>query len=270
MMKVVIICIFAVLVLYLYLIAPRMCKKPDRKAFLGVRYAHRGLFDNEGDAPENSLAAFKKAVDAGYGIELDVQLSKDKVPVVFHDAGLYRMCGVDGNVWQYTLEELQQMKLKKSNQTIPTFADALAVIDGKVPVIIEYKMDVPDTLVCELGDQLLKDYKGVYCMESFDPSAVRWYKKHRPQVLRGQLSMDFSKEEWSKGKLRYWLLSHLLTNVQCRPDFIAYDWHSAHMLSRRVCGKLGALSAAWTVRSQEDYEKAKDDFDIFIFDSFRL
>ena len=105
-------------------------------------------------------------------------------------------------------------------------------------------------------------------MESFDPNAVRWYKKHRPQVLRGQLSMDFTKEEGCKGK--HWLLSHLLTNVLCRPDFIAYDWHSAHMLSRRVCGKLGALSVAWTVRSQEEYEKAKDDFDLFIFDSFRL
>ena len=101
MLKVVMICIFAVVVLYLYLIAPRMCKKPDRKAFLGVHYAHRGLFDNEGDVPENSLAAFKKAVDEGYGIELDVQLSKDKVPVVFHDAGLYRMCGVDTSKWDW-------------------------------------------------------------------------------------------------------------------------------------------------------------------------
>ena len=90
--------------LYLFLITPRIINKPDRTPFFGVHYAHRGLFDNHSNAPENSLAAFKKAVDAGYGIELDVQLSKDKKLVVFHDSNLKRMFGVEGNVWDYTLE----------------------------------------------------------------------------------------------------------------------------------------------------------------------
>ena len=101
--------------LYLFLIAPRMVNKPDRAPLMGVHYAHRGLFDNKTNAPENSLAAFKKAVAAGYGMEFDVQLSKDDIPVVFHDATLKRMCGVGGNVWDYTLKELQQMMLGQFN-----------------------------------------------------------------------------------------------------------------------------------------------------------
>lgn len=141
----------ALTILYLFLVAPRMFGKPDRTPLYGVHYAHRGLFDNDSEAPENSLPAFKRAVDAGYGIELDVQLSKDGIPVVFHDATLKRMCGVDGNVWDYTLKELQQMKLANSSATIPTFAEVLKTVDGKVPLIIEYKLDVPQTKVCEIG-----------------------------------------------------------------------------------------------------------------------
>ena len=107
-----------------------MIGKPDRAPFMGVHYAHRGLFNNQTSAPENSLAAFKKAVQLGYGMEFDVQLSKDDVPVVFHDATLKRMCGIEGNVWDYTVEELQKMKLGQSNETIPTLEQVLEVVGG--------------------------------------------------------------------------------------------------------------------------------------------
>ena len=107
-MEIVLIVVVVLILLYLFLIAPRLFKKPDSTPYMGVHYAHRGLFDNKSDAPENSLAAFQKAVDAGYGMELDVQLSKDQKLVVFHDATLKRMCGVEGNVWDYTLEELKK------------------------------------------------------------------------------------------------------------------------------------------------------------------
>ena len=93
------IAVLALILLYLFIVAPRMINRANRTPFKNVYYAHRGLFDNNSDAPENSLAAFKKAVDAGYGIELDVQLSKDDKLVVFHDATLKRMCGIEGNVW---------------------------------------------------------------------------------------------------------------------------------------------------------------------------
>ncbi len=247
-----------------------MFGKPDRQPFVGVHYAHRGLFDHKLDIPENSLKAFAKAVEAGYGIELDVQLSKDKVPVVFHDASLKRMCGMEGNVWEYNMEELQKMHLLETEQTIPTLAQALETIGGNVPIIVEYKMDVQDTKVCELGDALLRNYKGTYCVESFHPFAVAWYKKNRPEVMRGQLSRDFGKDKKHQGKILYWFLSNLMFNFICRPDFIAYKHQDSSVISRRLCKKLGALSVAWTIRSEEDYQKVKDEFDLFIFDSCRL
>lgn len=253
-----------------YLIAPRMRHRPNRTPLLGVHYAHRGLFDNGGDAPENSLPAFRRAVEHGYGIELDVQLSKDNVPVVFHDASLKRMCGVDGNVWEYTLEELQQMKLAGSEETIPTFEDVLSLVDGRVPLIVEYKLDVVQTTVCELGDRLLSAYSGPYCIESFHPRALRWYRRHRPDVVRGQLSMAFHKDPVHCGKPEFLALEFLLTNIVTRPDFIAYQHSDASNLSRRLCRKLGALSVAWTIKSPEQYVRAKDQFDLFIFDSCLL
>lgn len=251
--------------IYLFMICPRLFHKPDRTPFYGVHYAHRGLFDNETQAPENSLNAIREAVKAGYGIEFDVQLSKDDIPVVFHDASLKRVCGIDGKVWEYTLEELQKMKLANSNQTIPTFAEVLKEVDGKVPLIIEYKMDRVDTKVCELGDKLLENYQGPYCIESFHPFAVKWYRKNRPDVLRGQLSENFIRN--GKKGLTMFLMTYLLTNFMARPDFIAYSHKDADNISRRVCRGLGALSVAWTIRNQAEHEKARTHFDLFIFDS---
>ena len=266
----ILILLFPPVALYLFLIAPRMKHKPDRTPFYHRHYAHRGLFNNHSEAPENSLAAFRKAVDAGYGIELDVQLSKDKKLVVFHDTTLKRMCNVDGKVWDYTLEELKQFKLASSNETIPTFEEFLEVVQGKVPFILEYKLDVPQTTVCQLAEKALQNYNGIYCIESFHPLALIWYRKHRPDILRGQLSEEFFRQPKYKGKLLFMLLSFLVFNFLTRPDFIAYNCHHANNISRRVCRKLGALSVTYTIKSIKDYEKVKDKFDLFIFDSCRL
>lgn len=256
--------------LYFYLILPRQFNKPDRRFLLNRHYAHRGLFDNATEAPENSVAAFRKAVEAGYGIELDVQLSKDGVPVVFHDASLKRMCGVDGNVWDYTLAELKQLHLADSSATIPTFEEALIAIDRKVPLIVEYKLDVAQTKVCKLANELLNRYGGPYCIECFHPLALIWYRKNRPDIVRGQLCEEYWKDKKYRGNPIFFLLSYLVTNVATRPDFIAYNHRDAGNLSRRLCGRLGALSVAWTIKSEEEYQRAKDSFDLFIFDSFRL
>ena len=268
-MKVLLIFIIVLLILYLLLVSPKMIHRADRKLFLkNVFYAHRGLFDNDSDAPENSLAAFQKAVDAGYGMELDIQLTKDDKVVVFHDATLDRMCGVEGNVWDYTLEELKQFKLLNSNESIPTFEEVLKLVAGKTPLIVEYKLDRPLMKVCELGNALLSRYEGVYCVESFHPFALMWYKKHRPDVMRGQLSGNLAKEtEDPKKKCYYTVVSYVLTNILTRGDFIAYDHRYVNNISRRVCRWLGALSVTYTVKSVERYQEVKDDFDLFIFDS---
>lgn len=268
-MKILLILFIILLVLYLFLVAPKMIHRTAWTPFKEQRYfAHRGLFDNESEAPENSVAAFRKAVEAGYGIEMDVQLTKDDRLVVFHDAALKRMCGIEGNVWDYTLEELQNFRLRGSKESIPAFEDVLKLVDGRVPLIIEYKMDRPLTKVCELGNKLLKNYQGVYCIESFHPFALMWYKKHEPQIMRGQLSGNLAKEtKNTKLKIIYTLVTYLLTNVLTRPDFIAYDQKYVRNISRRVCRWLGALSVAYTVKSVGRYEEIRNDFEVFIFDS---
>ena len=141
-------------------------------------------------------------------------------------------------------------------------------------MIIEYKLDRVQTQVCELGNELLtayeQKYNGTYCIESFHPFAVIWYKKNRPDVVRGQLSMEFWKDEKQKDKKYLILLAFLLTNFLSRPDFIAYQHCDYKNISRRLCKLMGALSVTWTIKSTEQFEKVKDQFDLFIFDSCRL
>ena len=264
--------VFAVLavfiILYLWMITPRMRKRPDYSALFGWHYAHRGLHDNNSEAPENSMAAFRKAVEAGYGIELDVQLSKDRIPVVFHDEDLKRVCCVEGKVRDYTYQELQQFTLCQSNERIPLLADFLKMVDGRVPLIIEIKIHEKASVVCEKADALIREYKGTYCIESFHPFAVKWYKEHRPEVIRGQLSANFKKSGKEEDGGMF-LVHYLLTNFLCRPDFIAFDHRHKNSISRLVNKYLfGALSVAWTIRSKEELTQAKKAFDLFIFEGF--
>lgn len=270
MWYVIIVCLVFVVLVLLYLLAimPRMGGRPDYSPLMGYYYAHRGLHDNSGQAPENSMAAFQKALEAGYGMELDVQLSKDRIPVVFHDETLDRVCGVKGRVRDYTFEELQEFPLLNSQERIPRLADFLQLVDGRVPLIIEIKIHERAATVCSLADELIREYQGAYCIESFHPLALRWYKKHRPGVIRGQLSSNF-KEPGKREPLSMFLVHHLLLNFLGKPDFIAYDHHHKENPSRRLCQHLyRALCVAWTIRSQKELEGSRDAFSLFIFEGF--
>ena len=267
-----------VAILYLLMIMPRMMHRPDRKKFTGVLYAHRGLHDNESDAPENSMAAFRKAVEGGYGIECDVQLTRDGIPVIFHDFTLSRVARyeddrqteVKGKVIDYTFEELQNLRLLGSDEKIPRFEDFLKLVDGKVPLIIELKIELKDLRVCDEVWKFLKDYRGVYCIESFNPLGVIWFKRNHPEIMRGQLSDEFHKDKPEEFKgLLYFVLTKLLFNFLAKPDFIAFNRKYPKSLSMQLCRHLyGCTCAAWTVKSQQQLLEAREDFDIYIFDSF--
>lgn len=260
--------VLALAAFYLFTIMPRMLKRPDKTPFEGWLYAHRGLFDNHTNAPENSLPAFQKAVEAGFGIELDVQLTKDKVPVVFHDFTLERACKTKGRVNEFTYKELKKLKLFRSEQYIPTLEEALSLIDGQTPIIVELKIEWSDYSVCPLADKLLKQYKGAYAVESFNPLGLIWYRRNRSEVVRGQLSDHFRKEGTAKGPF-YFLLHYLTLNFITKPDFIAYNHKYAKNMSRQLCRYLyGAAAAGWTIKSEEQLKQAKDNFDWFIFDGF--
>ncbi len=258
----------AIVLLYLIAIMPRMCNKPDDKALRGIYYAHRGLHDNQGPAPENSMESFKRAVNAGYGMEFDVQLTKDRIPVVFHDGNLKRVCGANGNVRDYSYKDLQKFTVFDSDEQIPLFQDVLNMVAGRVPLIVEIKVHENHSVVCQHVDAVLEGYKGSYCIESFHPQAVWWYKKHRPKVIRGQLSCKLNDGK-KKFSLMYFFVTYLLTNFLCKPDFVAYDHEYADNISRRICRKLYKnLSVAWTIRSQNELDEAQNEFDLFIFEGF--
>ena len=257
-----------IVVLYLLAIMPRMIGKPDKTPFQGYLYAHRGLHGNEGDAPENSMKAFEKAVHGGYGMEMDIQLSKDGIPVVFHDFTLKRLCGVAGKVKDYTFRELQKFRLLATGEKIPALKEVLNMVNGRVPLIVEIKAEWTDISVCEPVDRILREYPGVYCIESFNPLVLLWYRKHHNQVMRGQLSDAFFRETGWKGLLCF-VLEHLLLDFLTKPDFIAYNHKYYWTPSRQICQKLYKNTAvAWTVQSQKELDARRKDFDLFIFDSF--
>lgn len=253
--------------LYFLAIMPRMINRPSWEAFKGYAYAHRGYFDNQSDAPENSMKAFHQAVNHGYGIELDVQLSKDGIPVVFHDESLIRVCNAKGNVGDYTFQELQEFRLYNTQEKIPSFSQVLDLVKGRVPLIVEIKCEDGKTDVCEGAYKLLKDYKGTYCIESFHPFALYWFRKKCPQIVRGQLSTYF----YMSGDRRkvMWCMGHLLFNFIGKPDFIAYDALYVNECSRRLCRDFyDSLSVAWTITSQMQLDIMKEYYDLFIFEGF--
>ncbi len=262
--------LITLMLIYLYLIMPNNIKKQDMNKFYDFLYAHRGFHDNKSDAPENSMLSFTKAVENGYGMELDIQITKDNKVVVFHDFTLDRVCGVKGNVIDFTYDEIKNHKLLQSNQTIPLLQDVLNEVAGKTPLIVEFKVQDPKKVpvLCQEANKILQNYNGLYCMESFNPKAVVWYKENCPDVVRGQLSCNYG--DYGKGKPQFKALEYLLMNFKAKPDFIAYDKAGYNNISRRLCRNLFKNTAVvWTLYNQEDYDKAKPHFDLFIFEGFK-
>lgn len=260
------------LALYLFLIAPNLFhRKLCAKQLTSHAYAHRGLYDNARGVPENSLPAFERAVRAGYGIELDVRETRDHVLVVHHDETLERSCGDKRRVCDVPLAELQQLELFKTGEHIPTFDEVLSLVNGQVPLIVELKTDFYNHALPQAVHQRLSQYSGVYCIESFDPFAVRWYRKNARSVVRGQLSfMPPLKNKPFKEKLRRIALGYLLIDFLGRPDFIAYGYKTDANISFRIVANIfRPLLAAWTVCDQETYRELQQYYDIQIFERFR-
>lgn len=253
---------------YFYSVAPRMARRRECEEFTRWMYAHRGLWSPEKGIPENSLPAFAGAVESGYAIELDVQLTKDNRLVVFHDDTLERMCGVRGRVSSYTLRELKEFRLEDTGFSIPEFREVLEIVRGRVPLLIEIKLPTHNTRTCMILNHELKKYEGKYCIESFNSLALRWFRRHRPGIVRGQLSDRFRKSDGVNLILRF-LAARLMLNWVGRPDFIAYNYRYANKLGLRLQRKLfRAPLFAWTVQNQPDWKKCRRSFDAVIFDGF--
>ena len=258
-----------VVALYLFLICPAL-KKPGADHLMGWKYAHRGLHDGNRKVAENSLEAFRLAVEHGYGMELDVQLTKDNQLVVFHDKSLKRVCGVNVDLYTQTYDELRQYFLP-GGQQIPLFSEVLELVDGKTPLIVEIKYHDRLIETCKAAHEQLKAYKGSYCVESFHPLAVRYFRKNAPHIIRGQLASGGKNEDKHTSSLNFFCMKHLLVNVLGRPHFVAYSVPEDKSPSVTLMKRLfKPYLAAWTIRSQDvmDYAK-KEGYQLPIFELFR-
>lgn len=253
-----------------YLFAIR-CRSghPGLKDLRGWNYAHRGLH-KEG-IPENSMAAFKAALDHGYGIELDVHLLKDGNLAVIHDSLLNRTTGQAGHIEDLTTDDLKKYRLEGTDETIPEFMDVLTLYNGKAPLIVELKPENGNQApLTEAVCRMLDTYKGVYCLESFDPRCMAWLKKNRPDIIRGQLTENFVKRKNDLPGYLKFALTHCLTNILCTPDFVAYKFED-RMDSPSVwlCRKLWkAQAVTWTLKTMEEHRTAVAEGWIPIFEDF--
>ena len=251
---------------YAYAIFPRRSKKFDLPVNTG--YAHRGFWDES--APENSMAAFRRAIDRGFGIECDVHLTSDKIPVVFHDDTLLRMCQDNRKIEECTFDELSALRLLGTDEKIPRFSELLECVDGKVPLLVELKGEsATNTELCDVIAPMLDAYRGELVVESFNPILLGRMKKIRPDIIRGQLVTALNRRGYSGSRVRNFVLSALLTNCISRPDFIAYDLEYPNSVSLFVATRMfGAKRCVWTARNIEQYRKFISKGDCPIFDSF--
>ena len=261
--------LLALALCYLFVLLPR---RGERKleALRKYRYAHRGLH-GEG-RPENSMAAFRAALENGYGIELDIHLLKDGNLAVIHDSSLLRTAGADVMIEDLNTEDLCKYHLEGTAETIPTFREVLDLFAGKAPLIIELKAaNNNHAALSQTACRTMEGYEGPYCMESFDPRCVHWLKKNRPEITRGQLTENFFSKKGGLSPVIKFLLTHNLLNFLTRPDFVAYKYADRKdTFTNAIWRKLWKLQAvSWTLKSQKEYDTAAEEGWLPIFEGFR-
>ena len=265
-------CVLAVLLLnfgaFVYMIRPSRKRREQMRAYHGAYIAHRGLHDDQ--RPENSMSAFAAAVEAGYGIELDVRVSKDGEVVILHDDTLDRMTGMPGPVSNYTVKELSEMSILGTKDGIPTLREVLELVDGRVPLVVELKEELGKTIVTDKTAELLREYNGPYVVESFNPMAVDYCHRIMPDVPIGFLSSSYMKQCGKRG-FRYFAARYLLTNIFSKPDFIAYAYWDRKNLAFRAFRRLFPRTplVAWTLTSPEEEKIARRfGYNCFIFENY--
>lgn len=246
-------------------------KHPTWAALQGVRYAHRGLHAKPA-VPENSIPAFRRAVEHGYGAELDVHLTRDGQLAVIHDSTLDRVCGQRGVVEELTAEELSAFRLEGTEEQIPLLEEVLPLFEEKTPLIVEIKTYQGNWReVTEQTVACLDRFSVQYCMESFDPMVVRWLRQNRPEIVRGLLSQNFLRSSCKLSLPKQLFATSLLSIPLIRPDFIAYRYQDRHDFPRTLCCRLFRTQCIyWTITSSTQLEGAEREGALAIFERFDL
>lgn len=225
--------------------------------------AHRGLHDDT--APENSMAAFEKAIERGFAIEMDVQTTKDGIPLVFHDDLLDRMTDLSGDIREKNFNEICDATLKNSEEKIPLLSEFLSFVNGRVPLLIEIKDHKNIGDAEEKIAEMLAAYQGQFAVQSFNPFIVRWFKKNTGFVA-GQLSSFFNGVKMAVWKKMF--LKNMTFLKYTKADFVSYECRTgaSYKKVQNLKGKLPILF--WTVRSQKEADMFAQYCDNIIFENF--
>lgn len=240
-----------------------------------VPIAHRGLHDcGVGRVPENSVPAFRAAIEAGYAMEMDIRLSKDGKPVVIHDERLERVTDGTGAVAERPLADLRRMKLGRSDHHVPALADVLDAVGGGAPVLLELKWLRRGSIeLARAVRALLRDYDGAFAVQSFSPYIIGWFARHAPGIPRGQISYDYLADPRpSIAGLTYWhkiFLRRMMFNAFSRPHFIAYDVRALPSSAPLKARARGLPLLVWTVKDEADLATARRYADNIIFECLR-
>lgn len=257
----------AALILLIYINPGPGVKQDRRTAWLKrMPIAHRGLHSNDAHVPENSLKAFWQAVERGYAIELDVQLTADGKVIAFHDYNLKRMTGLNKQVSDVTWAKMQQLRLLDSDQGIPLLSDVLDLVAGTVPLLIEVKNESQAGRLEAAIIETLNNYRGEYAVQAFNPFVLQYFRHHAPWIIRGQLAGSFKGENlawWKKILLRYLLLNH----ISC-PQFVAYETGALPRWMARRLKQKGLYILTWTVKNSDGFSRDIKLADNVIFENF--
>lgn len=243
--------------------------------FVTVPVAHRALHDVTDGRPENSRAAIRAAIDAGYGIEIDLQLSRDDVPMVFHDYALDRLAEAKGAIRTRSQAELAKIPLKGGDgECIPTLAEVLDLVAGQVPLLIELK-DQDGNLGPDVGPleqataEALKDYKGPVALMSFNPHSVAALADCAPQIARGLVTSAYVPQEWVP------VTAEVCDHLREIPDFdssqCSFISHEVGDLDRPRVQDLrrsGVPILCWTVTSPKIEAESRSLVDNITFEQY--
>lgn len=233
-------------------------------------YSHRGLHDKAA-RPENSMAAFNASAIAGFGIELDVQASADGAPMVFHDFTLDRMTLRKGRLCEQNASELTRLKLGNSGESIPRLQDALDLVAGRVPLLIEIKPR-PRGRIGPLEERiadLLDTYQGPFAVQSFNPKSVAWFVANAPSFVRGQIAANFiSRPDHAMSWAARMAWSKLWSCQQSQPHFVSYNVSALPCPATRRVRQQRIPLLCWTVRTPGQRARAEQHADSYIFEGF--
>ncbi len=229
--------------------------------------AHRGLHSLDKAVPENSLLAFSKAIEKGYGIEMDINVLKDGTVVVFHDKDLKRMCNDQRQLKDVTSDDIKDLKLLDTAEKIPSLKETLSMVKGQVPLLIELKHHGDSLLLCESFIKLIQDYQGLWAMHSYHPKILIWFKKNNPEVIRGQIS-EYFKANTDLSKLSKCLLKTLSLNFLTKPDFINYGLKDMPNRYLNRAMRKGLVVIGYAAQTQQELDFVKAHYHNAVFEYF--